>query len=113
MHGAAAATDAELLDPSEIQEIKVIGSGSCGEGWLKNTKRQDARLDENCNGNLFQQKKKTVVKAKWRGDFVACKKIFRALVHGDALQEFMSEVKILRKLVSSQVLCFPFNVLLC
>jgi len=68
---AAGASDDEILiDKSEIEEIRPIGSGSCGE----------------------------VVLARWRGGLVACKKIFRALIHGDALQEFMAEVRIMRRL---------------
>lgn len=59
-----------MVDKAEIEEIRTIGSGSCGE----------------------------VVLARWRGGLVACKKIYRALIHGDALQEFMAEVRIMRRL---------------
>ena len=61
-------TETALVELSEIQFIKVVGSGSCGEVW----------------------------KAEWNSTTVAVKKIFRSLINDSVLKEFLSEAKILR-----------------
>lgn len=57
-----------LINPKELEFIKTIGVGSCGE----------------------------VFEANWRGTRVAVKKIFRTLLHGSSLKEFQMESDILR-----------------
>ena len=68
----------ETIDPTQIETIRVIGRGSCGEVSL----------------------------ARWRGGLVACKKIFRTLTKGDAMQEFLSEARILRRVRHPNIVLF-------
>jgi hypothetical protein len=59
-----------LIPAAELEFVRTIGVGSCGE----------------------------VYEANWKGTRVACKKIFRTLLHGDALKEFQMETDILKRL---------------
>jgi hypothetical protein len=56
-----------IIAPSELHITKLIGRGSCGE----------------------------VSKGEWHCTPVAIKKIFRSLLHGNALREFLAETDIL------------------
>jgi hypothetical protein len=57
----------QRLAPHDLREIRVLGSGSCGE----------------------------VVLADWNGTLVAVKKIYKSLLHSSAYQEFKAEAKML------------------
>ncbi len=59
-----------LINPSELEIVKTVGVGSCGE----------------------------VFEAMWRGTKVAVKKIFRTLLHGNSMREFQMESDMLRRL---------------
>jgi hypothetical protein len=57
-----------LVGPGELQHIRIIGAGSCGE----------------------------VSECMWKGTRVAVKKIYRSLLHGNTLKEFNVETDMLR-----------------
>ena len=57
-----------MVNPGDIKFIRTIGYGTCGE----------------------------VSEAMWKGTRVAVKRIFRSLLHSDALKEFQAEADILK-----------------
>jgi hypothetical protein len=71
-----------VIDPTQLQITGVLGTGSCGQ----------------------------VFKATWLGTTVAVKRIFRSLIHDDALKEFYAETNMLKYVTSYAMLCKPFLI---
>eukprot|EP00026_Physarum_polycephalum_P003037 Phypoly_transcript_03046.p1 GENE.Phypoly_transcript_03046~~Phypoly_transcript_03046.p1 ORF type:complete len:740 (+),score=120.64 Phypoly_transcript_03046:24-2222(+) len=70
--------DSVQIPPQEVRYIKQLGLGSCGEVW----------------------------ECEWRGTRVAVKKIFRSLLHADAMREFQAEADILGHLRHPNIVLF-------
>jgi serine/threonine protein kinase len=66
------------IDITQLRVIQTIGSGSCGE----------------------------VYKATWLGLTVAVKKVFRSLIHENALKEFQAECNIMKRLRHPNIVLF-------
>ena len=66
------------IDLTQLRVLQTIGSGSCGE----------------------------VYKATWLGLTVAVKKVFRSLIHENALKEFQAECNIMKRLRHPNIVLF-------
>lgn len=66
------------IDLTQLRVLQTIGSGSCGE----------------------------VYKATWLGLQVAVKKVFRSLIHENALKEFQAECNIMKRLRHPNIVLF-------
>jgi serine/threonine protein kinase len=87
-----------LINSSELKIVRTIGSGSCGEVSEANWKGTRVAGTVDSISALFNLILYLFVST--------VKKIFRTLLHGDALKEFQVESDMLRRLRHPQIVLF-------